>query len=77
MKSRDIYNNKLDKQSKTYKNEMQNENDHFLKLEATATTRDITKQKYQKEILQREIEVQHNGNTNNMYGYYQLERCCQ
>ena len=40
MKSRDIYNNKLDKLKKTYEYETQRKNDHFLKIEVEATTVD-------------------------------------
>ena len=42
MKSKDIRNNKLDKLKKTYKNDMKNENDYFLKTEAETTTGDKT-----------------------------------
>ena len=47
MKSRDIYNDKLHKLKKTYKIDMKNENEHFLKLklkrqlEAKPSTREI------------------------------------
>lgn len=42
MKSKDIRNNKLDKLKKTYKNDMKNENDYFLKTEAETATGDET-----------------------------------
>lgn len=42
MKSKDIRNNKLDKLKKTYKNDMKNENDYFLKTEAETATGDKT-----------------------------------
>ena len=67
MKSRDIYNNKLDKLKKTCRNEMQNGNDQFLKIEADATTGD-------EEILQGETKDQNNRNSKNKYGYYQRGR---
>ena len=38
MKGRNAYNNKLDKLKQTNGKEMQNENDHFLKIEPEATT---------------------------------------
>lgn len=38
MKSRNIYNNRLVKLKKTCRNEMQNENYHFLNIEAKAAT---------------------------------------
>ena len=45
MKSRNVYNNKLDKLKLTYGKEMQNKNDHFLKTEPKATTGDEEKLK--------------------------------
>ena len=42
MKSKDIRNNKLDKLKKTYKHDMKNENDYFLKTEAETATGDKT-----------------------------------
>ena len=45
MKSRNVYNNKLDKLKLTYGKEMQNKNDHFLKTEPEATTGDEEKLK--------------------------------
>ena len=70
MKSRDTYNNKLDKPRKTYENEMQNENDHFLKIEPVMTTKDTEK-------LQNESKDYNNRNSKSKYGYYQRGRYCQ
>ena len=60
MKSRDIYNNKLDKLKKTYEYETQRKNDHFLKIEVEATT--VDEEKLQSEIkdhpLQQTIQQQ-------------------
>ena len=52
-KSGDIYNDKLDKLKKTVESEMQNKNDHFLKIKPVVTTGD-------KEKLQRETKEQSN-----------------
>ena len=70
MKSRDIYNNKLDKLKKTYKIEIQNEHHHFLKIEPVTTTKDPEK-------LQSESKDQNSTNSKNKYGYYQRGGYCQ
>ena len=67
MKSRNIYNNNLDKLKKTYKNEMQKEHDHFLKIEPVTTTKDTEK-------LQSESKDQNSRNLKNNYSYYQRGR---
>ena len=56
MKSKDIRNNKLDKLKKTYKNDMKNENDYFLKTEAETATGE-------KEKLRSKTKNQNNRNS--------------
>ena len=69
-KSGDIYNDKLDKLKKTFESEMQNKNDHFLKIKPVVTTGD-------KEKLQRETKEQSNWDSENKYRYYQEGRSLQ
>ena len=64
LKKWSIYNDKLDKLKKTSESEMQNKNDHFLKIKPVVTTGD-------KEKLQRETKEQSNWDSENKYKYYQ------